>query len=141
MKRWNRLLSIALAVALVMVLCGTSIVNAQAPTPQQLRGQALRIVTRALMDAATKATKLDSAALRKELATGKSLAEVIKAHAADLAAVEAAAKSTITTQINQAVSDTKITQDQANKALGQIDTVLDKLVHQKLPSCQYRHVR
>ena len=141
MNRWARMFTIALAIALGMGLCGASIVSAQAPTGQQVRGQALRIVTRALIGAAAKATKLDSAALRKELATGKSLAEVIKAHDADLAAVEAEAKATITTQINQAVSDKKITQDQANKALGQIDKVLDKLVNQKLPTSVDRRVR
>src|SRR5262249_47268608 len=51
------------------------------------------------------------------------------------------AKAAITTQINQALSDKKITQDQANKALAQLDTVLNKLVNQKLPTSVDRRLR
>lgn len=130
---WTRMVSIGVLLALGMVLLGTTTsANAQG-TAGDGRIRAVRTLTVALLGAAEKALNLPQATLRKELGTGKSLAEVITAHSGDVAAIKASAKTTVTDQINKAVTDGKLTQDQANKLLGRLDPALNRLINIRWP--------
>jgi polyhydroxyalkanoate synthesis regulator phasin len=136
MKRipvWTKIVSIAVLIALGTVMFGsTTAANAQGAAGDG-RIRVVRALMTALLGAAEKALNLPQAALRQELGTGKTLADVIKAHGGDVAAIEASAKTAVTDQINKAVADGKLTQDQANKLLEKLDTALDKLVNTKWP--------
>jgi polyhydroxyalkanoate synthesis regulator phasin len=136
MKRlpvWTKLISIAVLIALGMVMLGdTTAVNAQGTAGDGMP-RAARVLMTALLNAAEKALGVPQATLRQELGTGKTLADVIKAHGGDVAAIKASAKAAVTDQINKAVADGKLTQDQANKLLAKLDTALDKLINVKWP--------
>ena len=136
MKRipvWTRIASVAVLIALGTVMFGgTTTANAQGPAGDgQIR--VVRALTVALLGAAEKALNVPQATLRQELGTGKTLAEVIKAHGGDVAAIEASAKTTVTNAINKAVADGKLTKDQANKLLEKLGPALDKLVNARWP--------
>ncbi len=127
-KTWVKVVSVALvAVLLALAFGGTSTANAQAGT-QQLQG-AGKMVAQALLDAAIQVTGLERNVIVKEMADGKSLAEVIKAHNADVEAVKAAAKVTLSADITKAVTDGTLTQAQADKMTANLDTVLDKALN------------
>jgi hypothetical protein len=136
MKRipvWTRIASVAVLIALgTVVFGGTTTANAQGPAGDgQIR--VVRALTVALLGAAEKALNVPQATLRQELGTGKTLAEVIKAHGGDVAAIEASAKTTVTNEIDKAVADGKLTKDQANKLLEKLGPALDKLVNARWP--------
>ena len=147
MTRWTKLISIAVIVVLGLTLVGASAVYAQgggATAQQQAqqagRGKLLRAVMNAVLDAAATVTNVDKATLLKEMSTGKSLADVVKAHGGDISAIETAAKGPITTSIQQAVTDGTLTQAQADKLTANLDKVLDKLVNRTPPTAADRRV-
>ena len=67
--------------------------------------------------------------LRTELKDGKSIADVATEHNVSVDSVEQALIDAATARINQAVSNNRITQDQANKIEQRLPTVIDKLVN------------
>jgi polyhydroxyalkanoate synthesis regulator phasin len=136
MKRipvWTRIVSVTLLIALgTVMLGGTTVASAQG-TAGDGPIRVVRALTVALLGAAEKALNVPQATLRQELGTGKTLTEVIKAHGGDVAAIEASAKTDVTNQIDKAVADGKLTQDQANKLLERLGPALDRLVNVRWP--------
>ncbi len=67
--------------------------------------------------------------LRAELKDGKSIADVATEHNVSVDDVKQALTDAATARINQAVSNNRLTQDQANKIEQRLPTVIDKLVN------------
>jgi hypothetical protein len=93
----------------------------------------VRQLADALLDATANATKLTEADLIEQLGKGKTLTEVITANGATVEAVRSAAKDTVTKQVRQAVTDGKLTQAVADKAIERLDKVFDRLLTAKFP--------
>jgi hypothetical protein len=143
-KRWMRMVVIALLVALAFTVIGTAVVaNAQdgSGNAQPTRQAIVRQLAMALLDATESALNLTQADIVKEIAGGKTLAEVIKAHNGDVAAIQASAKAALTDKIKQAVADGKITQRQADALLGRLDTALDRMMNAQWPGQGDRRAR
>lgn len=135
-NRWMKMGTIALLVVLGFTVIGTaSVANAQGGNgnAQTTRQGITRQLAAALLDATESALNLTQADIVKETAGGKTLADVIRAHNGDVAAIQAAAKSALTDKIKQAVTDGKITQQQADQMLGRLDTALDRLMNAQWP--------
>lgn len=146
MTRWIKLSSIVLVAAMCAMAFGISTANAQTAAPTQPptqngRPQIVRGLANALLTAAEKATNLSEADIRTEIGTGKTLADVIKAHSADVTAVVADAKSIALTTIKQAVTDGKLTQAQADRLTGRLDQALNRLVNFQFPTGKDRQVQ
>jgi hypothetical protein len=71
--------------------------------------------------------------LLKKLQAGQSLADVAKAQNKSVDGLEAALKAAAKKQLDQAVTDKRITADQEQKALDRLSTVLDGIVDAKMP--------
>jgi polyhydroxyalkanoate synthesis regulator phasin len=146
MTRWIKLISVALVAVLCAMAFGMSTANAQTaeptqPPPQNAHLQLVRGLANALLTATEKATNLTQADIRTELGTGKTLADIIKAHGSDVATVEADAKNTILTNIKQAVTDGKLNQTQADRITQRLDQALDQLVNHQFPDAKDRRVQ
>src|SRR4051794_20226602 len=85
------------------------------------------------LDAAASYLGLSEDALRTQLQSGKSLADVAKAQNKDVAGLKAAMKAAVTKQLDQAVTDKKLTADQKTKILAEIDDRLDDVINGKAP--------
>ena len=85
------------------------------------------------LDAAASYLGLSEDALRTQLQSGKSLADVAKAQNKDVAGLKAAMKSALTKRLDQAVTDNKLTAAQRTKILAEVDERLDDLVNGTLP--------
>ena len=77
---------------------------------------------------------LSDADLRTQLRDGKSLADVAKAKGKTTADLKAAMKTAITTELDKAVTDKKLTADQRTKILADIDARLDDLINHTPPA-------
>ena len=139
MKRIMKIASIALVVVVAATALNGTVAHAQAATPAPTpaaagnRGQIIKALATVLINTAATETKLTVADITTALDTGKTLAEVIQANGADVATVEAAAKVTALADLKQAVTDGKVTQDQADKLTLALDKALDKLVNYPFP--------
>ena len=115
---------------------GAVVVNAQSPTPTATSvpstgrtrpgaGTHGTYLAGAELDAAAKALGMTSADLSAELKSGKTLSQIATEKSVNLqtvlAAIQAARKTDFTTQINQAVTAGKMTQDKANWLLEGLD--------------------
>jgi hypothetical protein len=139
MTRWIKLSGIALVAVLGAMMFGMTTANAQTTAPtqpptQNERPQLVRGLANALLTATEKATKLSKADIVAELGKGKTLAEVIKAHGADVATVESDAKTMVVANIKQAVTDGKLNQAQADRITERLDQALDQLVNHQFPT-------
>jgi hypothetical protein len=76
---------------------------------------------------------LSEDALHTQLEAGKSLADVAKAQNKDVAGLKAAMKAALTKQLDQAVTDKKLTADERTKILASVDTRLDDLINNTRP--------
>jgi hypothetical protein len=85
------------------------------------------------LDAAATYLGLSEDALRTQLQSGKSLADVAKAQNKDVAGLKAAMKDAVTKRLDQAVTDKKLTADQKAKILADIDARLDDIINGKAP--------
>jgi hypothetical protein len=85
------------------------------------------------LDAAATYLGLSEDALRTQLQGGKSLADVAKAQNKDVAGLKAAMKAEVTKQLDQAVTDKKLTADERTKILADVDSRLDDLIAGKAP--------
>ena len=83
--------------------------------------------------AAAKYLGLSEAALRTKLRAGQSLADVAKAQNKDVKGLEDAIVASQKTRLDQAVSDKKLTQSQADDMLAKLRSHVDDLVNAKLP--------
>jgi polyhydroxyalkanoate synthesis regulator phasin len=72
---------------------------------------------------------LTQAQLRQQVASGKSLADIAKAQNKPLDGLKNEIKAAATKQLDQAVKDKKITQEQANNLLDKLTAHLDDLVN------------
>jgi hypothetical protein len=84
-------------------------------------------------DAAATYLGLSEDALRTQLQAGKSLADVAKAQNKDVAGLKAAMKDAVSKQLDQAVTDKKVTADEKTKILADLDTRLDDLINGTAP--------
>jgi hypothetical protein len=80
------------------------------------------------LSAAAKFLGLSDADLRTQLRDGKSLADLAKAKGKSTDDLKAAMKTAITSELDQAVKDNKLTADQRTKILADIDKRLDDLI-------------
>jgi hypothetical protein len=85
------------------------------------------------LDAAASYLGLSEDALRTQLQSGKSLADVAKAQNKDVAGLKAAMKASVTKKLDQAVTDKKLTADEKTKILAEVDKRLDDLINGKAP--------
>jgi hypothetical protein len=81
--------------------------------------------------AAAKYLGLDESALRDKLRSGQSLADVAKAQNKDVNGLEDAIVASQKARLDQAVSDKKLTQSQADDILAQLKSHVDELVNAK----------
>jgi hypothetical protein len=85
------------------------------------------------LDAAATYLGLSEDALRTQLQSGKSLADVAKAQNKDVAGLKAAMKAAITKDLDQAVTDKKLTAEQRTKILADVDQRLDDIINRTAP--------
>ena len=85
------------------------------------------------LDAAATYLGLSEDALRTQLQSGKSLADVAKAQNKDVAGLKPAMKAAVTKQLDQAVTDKKLTADERTKILADVDKRLDDIINGTAP--------
>src|SRR3954454_9471171 len=85
------------------------------------------------LDGAAAYLGLTEDALHTQLESGKSLADVAKAQNKDVAGLKAAMKDALTKQLDQAVTDKKLTADQRTKILADVDKRLDDIINNTRP--------
>jgi hypothetical protein len=85
------------------------------------------------LDAAASYLGLSEDALRTQMQSGKSLADVAKAQNKDVAGLKAAMKTSITKQLDQAVTDKQLTADEKTKILADVDSRLDDIINGTQP--------
>ena len=85
------------------------------------------------LDAAATYLGLSEDALRTQLQSGKSLADVAKAQNKDVAGLKAAMKAAVTKQLDQAVTDKTLTADERTKILADVDKRLDDIINGTAP--------
>jgi len=83
--------------------------------------------------AAAKYLGLSESALRTKLRNGQSLADVAKAQSKDIQGLEDAIVASQKARLDQAVSDKKVTQSQADDMLAELKSHVDDLVNAKPP--------
>jgi hypothetical protein len=87
---------------------------------------------RALVAATAQVTKLPNDQILNDLRDGKTFNQIISDQNADPTAVQAAAKTILTTDINNAVATGTMTQKQADRALSLLDTVITAAMNRKI---------
>lgn len=137
--RWMKVISVAL-----LVVLGLSVIGSVTVTQAQGGGQGggrggrqpgqVGTIMFVLLSETSKATKLSTVDILAEMRTGKSLADIIKANGGDVAVVKAAAKTSITDQVKAAVTNKRLTQQQADAALANLDQALDRALDFKAPT-------
>jgi hypothetical protein len=96
-------------------------------------GPGMRLGLGADTAAAAKYLGLDESALRDKLSNGQSLADVAKAQNKDVQGLEDAIVASQKAQLDQAVSDKKLTQSQADDILARLKSHVDDLVNATPP--------
>jgi polyhydroxyalkanoate synthesis regulator phasin len=86
------------------------------------------------LDGAATYLGLTEDALRTQLESGKSLADVAKAQNKDVAGLKAAMKTALTKHLDQAVKDGDLTADQRTKILAEADQHLDDMINGTHPA-------
>ena len=71
--------------------------------------------------------------LQSQLKDGKKLSEIATAQGKTLDEVKTAVKASLKTKLDKAVADGRITQDQADKQLARVDTMIDNIEAGKKP--------
>jgi hypothetical protein len=99
----------------------------------RFRGPGMRFGFGADAAAAAKYLGLDASALRDKLRNGQSLADVAKAQNKDVQGLEDAIVASQKARLDQAVSDKKLTQSQADDMLAKLESRVDDLVNTKPP--------
>ena len=86
------------------------------------------------LDAAASYLGLSEDALRTQLQSGKSLADVAKAQNKDVAGLKAAMKASITKRLDQAVTDKELTAEQRTKILAEVDEHIEDFINRTPPA-------
>jgi len=153
MKHWLKWTSIALIAVVAATTFGASAVRAQdstaTPTPaptasgtgqpgqvsqaQQARAAFVRVIAGAILDAAAKDLNVDKVSLLKDIAAGKTMAEIVTAHNGSVAQIITDAKPAIQDAINKGVSSGKIPQTLADTINKSLDKLLNRLMNAKFP--------
>jgi hypothetical protein len=84
-------------------------------------------------DAAAKYLGLTSAQLKQQLGSGKSLAQIAGDKQKSVSGLEQAIKDSVKSNLDTLVSSKKITQQQENRILGNLDKRIGNLVNRTLP--------
>jgi predicted XRE-type DNA-binding protein len=84
------------------------------------------------LSAAAKYLGLSQSTLRTQLSNGKSLADVAKDQKKDVSGLQDAIVASVQSDLDKAVTDKKLTQDQANTAMSALKSHIDDLVNGKL---------
>lgn len=113
-----------IAIMVVGLFANVGTASAQGPTTAGNRaGRGL--VTRSVMNAIVKVTGLTRLEVYQQWVGGKTLTEIITAKSASVDAVKTEAKTQATEAINQAQSNGRLTKEQADKALAELDTAIE----------------
>jgi DNA-binding NarL/FixJ family response regulator len=123
------LISFALIMALVVGLfVNASPSYAQGPDRggRGGRNNAVTMVARAVLDATVKVTGLTRLEVTQQWAAGKTLTQIITEKGSSVDAVKAEAKTTLTDAITKAQTNGRLSQEQADKQLAELDAALDK---------------
>jgi polyhydroxyalkanoate synthesis regulator phasin len=88
---------------------------------------------RVVLDAITEATGLAPQQIAQQVRDGATLAEIISANGGDVDAIIDLAVQTATERINQAVANGRITQDEANELLTNLDSTITELFNTQNP--------
>ncbi|MBN1680443.1 MAG: hypothetical protein JW966_09120 [Anaerolineae bacterium] len=91
-------------------------------------------IERTLVDQAAEQLGMQAKDVLQEWRRSDSLAAVIEAHGGDVIAVLDATEAQVTGDVNQAVADGKITQEQADKVLANLRVRLERRMNTKLPA-------
>lgn len=86
------------------------------------------------LDSFAKALNMNVSDLQTELQSGKTLADVVKEKNADLSQVKTSVLNDLKTNLDQAVTNGKLTQSQADSIYNQASTNFDTLVTQTWPA-------
>jgi hypothetical protein len=136
MKTWMKVASLALALMLIFGTIGVSSVQAQGNggNGPSVRLPIMRALLQSVLTAVEKATKLDRAAIEKELQGGKTLSQIITDHGGNVDAVKADAKADLEAKAKQAVTDGFLSQAQADRLLANVDQALTNAMDFKIPT-------
>ena len=85
------------------------------------------------LDGAATYLGLSEDALRTQLQSGKSLADVAKAQNKDVAGLKAAMKDALTKRLDQAVTDKRLTAEERTRILAEADEHIDDLINRTPP--------
>jgi hypothetical protein len=99
------------------------------PIGDRPNGDGLRDIVQIVVDA----TGLEAQDLMQQLRDGAILADIITANGGDVNTVIAEAFAIVTERTNQAVTDGKITQAQADEILANAETRITELIHNPIP--------
>jgi hypothetical protein len=105
------------------------------------RGGMIAEASRILIDATAEATGLDAATIRQQVREGSTLAEIITANGGDVQAVIDSAVATATEEINTAVTNGRITQEQADTMIASLETRFTEAVNNPFPVMRGLEVR
>lgn len=129
------IVSVISAVLLLMIVGAAAAAPGDPAGPRE-PGQ--RPGVRAVMDAAVAETGLTVQEIRDQLAEGQTLVEVIEANGGNVQTVIDAAVSAATEQINQAVANGRMTQEQADRLLSELPDVITRAVNGEFPAQRER---
>src|SRR5688572_17175595 len=139
MNRWIKLISIVLFAVIAVAPLSSNTVYAQDDQPNQKgRQPVIRVFIATVLEAVEKSTSLKRDDIIKQLHEGKSLTEVITSNGGNADTVKADAKTALKTKLDEAVKDEKLTQAQADRLVGYIDSSLDKVFSFQFPSREDR---
>lgn len=135
--------SIILVLALVMAFSAIGSIYAQDPTrPQDAADQvrARAALDRIVVDTAATALGMTPAEFIAAVEVGQSFADVITANGGDLAQITADAKATAMVSIDNALSEGKITAEQAENMRANLDTALERILNRPRADCDMRDI-
>ena len=98
------------------------------PVRAGMAGARLKVAGMAVFKAAAEALNMDTAALRQEIASGKSLADVAGEKGVPVATLKTAILTGVEAQLDQAVENGRITQERADKALAKLSERIDTVI-------------
>lgn len=116
---------------LVLTALGISIVGAQDATPQSPMTAERRGI-RAVIDAVVEETGLEAREIMQQVAQGSTLAEIIEANGGDVQSVIDQTVTVLTDEINQAVTDGKLTQERADRLLSNVQDLVTRAINGEL---------
>jgi truncated hemoglobin YjbI len=117
-----------ITIAIVTVV-GAGVVSAQPERPDQGRNGLIR----AAIQAAGEETGLEAQEIVRQMREGMTLAEVVAANGGDVQTVIDQAVAAASERLAQAVENDRITQEQSDEWLSQIETLITEGVNRELP--------